>query len=587
MGVEQRMSVYQQGQEEHQGYPASPNYPIVPVKKRRKTSPHSIASPGIIPHGPFDRRSSVTISHPDSLRDIKPAVYFPEELSLFLEAEKRAVQADIAAQEGAKLQNCNAKESTNRNSNKSGKTMTAAVKGQPQLQQQKNGYRRPWESPNEEDDSYKCRHTTYYPVKTMAMTGECGEDQSVPVANCPKSNGGEEAKSTSDKSEEKPISEFCSEKRRSRIETKLSPELRKYLQDWVLNHLSNPYPSDEEKLAMCKVTGMTVPSLSNWFVNARRRMLVRKVTSFGYPEWIVKEKRGRMDLTSDQSQILKDWLFNNLHDPFPPKSVKAELCGKTGISKEQVDQWFHNNRQNLLTKTVDENGNRVYKIKPAKLKVVSAIRPLVHEGETEEMIELLLLQENGLGQDGEKLPKNHSSKNQHSTRGFTPRDTFLLKRWLFDHKDNPYPSEEEKDMIIKHMSSMTKERIDSWFVNARRRFLRKVKEGDFTDTRFEVRERKSGRSEYSRHTLMVLRNWIFDHVDYPYPTDQEKKDLRISTNMTKEQLDVWFNNVRSRSSKLLDKAVGTTGRIEFSIKPELLGVSTSPSDIEDSYFSPL
>ncbi|CCH60177.1 hypothetical protein TBLA_0C03740 [Henningerozyma blattae CBS 6284] len=51
----------------------------------------------------------------------------------------------------------------------------------------------------------------------------------------------------------------------------LPKETVQILNDWLLNHLRNPYPTPKEKSELLVLTGLTKIQLSNWFINVRRR----------------------------------------------------------------------------------------------------------------------------------------------------------------------------------------------------------------------------------------------------------------------------------------------------------------------------
>jgi len=45
------------------------------------------------------------------------------------------------------------------------------------------------------------------------------------------------------------------------------------LKKWVFDHLFHPYPTEEEKNSLSLQTGLSLNQISNWFINARRRIL--------------------------------------------------------------------------------------------------------------------------------------------------------------------------------------------------------------------------------------------------------------------------------------------------------------------------
>ncbi|XP_029516071.1 homeobox protein PKNOX1-like isoform X2 [Oncorhynchus nerka] len=44
----------------------------------------------------------------------------------------------------------------------------------------------------------------------------------------------------------------------------------------------------------------------------------------------------------------------------------------------------------------------------------------------------------------------------------------------------------------------------------------------------------------------IMRTWLFQHIGHPYPTEDEKKQLAIQTNLTLLQVNNWFINARRR-----------------------------------------
>ncbi|KAI8060330.1 hypothetical protein BC940DRAFT_337616 [Gongronella butleri] len=47
------------------------------------------------------------------------------------------------------------------------------------------------------------------------------------------------------------------------------------LRQWLMDHKQHPYPTEDEKLWLAEKTNLTVNQISNWFINARRRILIQ------------------------------------------------------------------------------------------------------------------------------------------------------------------------------------------------------------------------------------------------------------------------------------------------------------------------
>ncbi|KAL3837610.1 hypothetical protein ACJMK2_022957 [Sinanodonta woodiana] len=68
---------------------------------------------------------------------------------------------------------------------------------------------------------------------------------------------------------------------------------------------------------------------------------------------------------------------------------------------------------------------------------------------------------------------NHGGKTESKKHPSLPKEAVaIMLDWLRQHKDNPYPNDDEKAMLIKQ-TGLTINQINYWFTNARRRILPK------------------------------------------------------------------------------------------------------------------
>ncbi|KAL3482002.1 hypothetical protein BJX99DRAFT_112795 [Aspergillus californicus] len=61
----------------------------------------------------------------------------------------------------------------------------------------------------------------------------------------------------------------------------------------------------------------------------------------------------------------------------------------------------------------------------------------------------------------------------------------------------------------------------------------------------DARARKSN-SRLSREAVRILKTWLQDHSDNPYPSEQEKEELNIRTGLKRSQITNWLANARRR-----------------------------------------
>lgn len=51
---------------------------------------------------------------------------------------------------------------------------------------------------------------------------------------------------------------------------------------------------------------------------------------------------------------------------------------------------------------------------------------------------------------------------------------------------------------------------------------------------------------FAKEQIAVLKGWLLQHTDEPYPTESEKKDIMEAANITLRQLNDWLSNARRR-----------------------------------------
>jgi hypothetical protein len=53
-------------------------------------------------------------------------------------------------------------------------------------------------------------------------------------------------------------------------------------------------------------------------------------------------------------------------------------------------------------------------------------------------------------------------------------------------------------------------------------------------------------ARFPRASIKILKDWMIEHIDHPYPTDEEKESLKAQTELTISQISNWMANTRRR-----------------------------------------
>ena len=78
----------------------------------------------------------------------------------------------------------------------------------------------------------------------------------------------------------------------------------------------------------------------------------------------------------------------------------------------------------------------------------------------------------------------------------------------------------------------------------------------------ESRSRKNS-ARFSRKALNILKGWLRDHHDNPYPDETQKDELKNNTGLTRTQISNWLANARRRGKVPTPNLEGSTGAVEI------------------------
>ncbi|KZT12132.1 uncharacterized protein LAESUDRAFT_733964 [Laetiporus sulphureus 93-53] len=132
---------------------------------------------------------------------------------------------------------------------------------------------------------------------------------------------------------------------------KLPKPVTDFLKDWLHRHSDHPYPSEEEKKQLCNATGLSMSQVSNWMINARRRILApahraaagpTTTTPFSSrpggaqgPSSVLDSGR-RASMPTDSLQLYYPMSLQSLGDPHLPSSTRQMVSMTRSMSSSHA-----------------------------------------------------------------------------------------------------------------------------------------------------------------------------------------------------------------------------------------------------------
>ena len=98
------------------------------------------------------------------------------------------------------------------------------------------------------------------------------------------------------------------------------------LNEYFYSHVSNPYPSEEAKEELARKCGISVSQVS----------IVFERLSFLF----ICRRRKRRNFSKQSSEVLNEYFYSHVSNPYPSEEAKEELARNCGITVQQVSCFF-------------------------------------------------------------------------------------------------------------------------------------------------------------------------------------------------------------------------------------------------------
>jgi hypothetical protein len=196
----------------------------------------------------------------------------------------------------------------------------------------------------------------------------------------------------------------------------------------------------------------------------------------------------------DPIEVLREWLHSH-GDHTPSEEQIKLLMLKTSLSRIQITNWIENERNKKWKGFASHN--------------------------------------NGALEPHEYLKDDSSDdENSRNAESYTITDSAESAQYLSSNfiEDQMYDDEYSGDGSHTGMDNQNQENLPK---------------ASFKDSNANLSMHGSS-GNLPKNAVDTLKQWLFDHFQHPYPTDEEKSELAIQTKLNLTQVNNWFINARRR-----------------------------------------
>ncbi|RHZ71782.1 hypothetical protein CDV55_103244 [Aspergillus turcosus] len=79
---------------------------------------------------------------------------------------------------------------------------------------------------------------------------------------------------------------------------------------------------------------------------------------------------------------------------------------------------------------------------------------------------------------------------------------------------------------------------------------------------------KRRRANLPKPATDILRAWFHEHLDHPYPSEEDKQMFATRTGLNASQISNWFTNARRRQLPVLRNQMRNGGTSERNSRPQ-------------------